>query len=298
MNEERTAIINLALAGRLAAADAARMLDSLWALEMDEAIAVDPPCGEPPWLEGVTDVNELVAASRWPALLPASSRQIARALAEEDRRLLTMALGALDVMYLGEFPCRPDWTGYMLGGFALAEQNGTLHRGGTSIWTNFWFSEEREPPLWDRSIALWLFSEPLPLADAVREREAVVTASGTFPECVKMEYWVAPAPGGFVHGWGPRAAERHVGRSAVWLAPGVGPVRIVCEYADGFTATIELSAYASAGGGSYFPLEAGNWWRFDRTDSRSVRRELWRALTAQPDGWVWLSAAGYVGRNV
>lgn len=298
MNEERTAIINMALTGRLSAAGAVRLLDALWALEMDEVFDVEPPCREPPWLEGVTDVNDLVATSRWPALLPAASRQIAWALADGDCRLITMALSALDVMYLGEFPSRPDWTGYMLGGFALAERGGTLHRGGVSLWTNFWFAEEREPALWDGPLAHWIFSEPLPSAvTPALERETVATASGTFRDCLKVPFWVARAPGGFETGRGVQSTERHVGGSTVWLAPGVGPVRILCEYTDGSTATIELSAYASAGGDSYFPLESGNWWRFDRAEHGSVHRELWRALAAQEGGWVWLSTARYSGRE-
>jgi hypothetical protein len=298
MNEERTAIINLALAGRLPAADAGALLDALWPIELGEAFAVEPPCRRPPWMEGVADLNDLVGEANWTALLPAATRQIERALVDSDRRLLTMAISALDVISLGEFPSRPDWTGYMLGGFAVSPGGGSLERSAVSIWNFRWWERQQEPSLWDRPIALWLFSEPLDLAlAAAGERETIVTPYRTFPDCLKLEYWVDRAPGGFVHGWGARSAKRHDGGSTIWLAPGLGPVRVVCDDAEEPTTTIDLIDSGPAGGDSPFPLAAGNWWRFERAGPGPVHRELWRTLAPQPDGSVWLSAAASFSRG-
>jgi hypothetical protein len=326
MNDERTAIINMALEGRLDAAEAGALLDALWRRELGEEAVVEPPCRPPPWQEGVADLNELVPACEWAALLPAASQQIARTLPDADRRLITMALAALDVMDLGKFPSRGDWTGYLLGGFAVSKQGESLHRRATSLWITTWSPEGPEFVLWRRPVALWLFSEPLPvttgrqprrgalsgavpshdlcghpgpqgdagaLGIAMPDLEIVVTPLGTFRDCLRVTFWVSPAPGGFVTGLGAPSEEGPLGGMTVWFAPGVGPVRMVGEWFQRSTTEITLSAYSSAGSDGYFPLDAGNWWRFERAGSGSVHRELWRALAAGADGSVWLSAAAY-----
>jgi hypothetical protein len=110
--------------------------------------------------------------------------------------------------------------------------------------------------------------------------EGVETPLGVFEDCLKIV----------------RQTENTL---TVWLARGVGPVRVTLERADGTHYTRDLTACSEplpSDADGYFPRTPGRWWRFDGGTPTSPRQEVWRVLAHPQKDSCWLSFAGYVGK--
>jgi hypothetical protein len=276
VNEERVAIINGAMQGRVTVSDATYILDALLQLEGEPGGTVEPPCKMPPWRRGTAGKEEMAAmmfAEDASGLLQNCHGQIVLGLEKGILDSACVCLAALDVLYLSRFWTDGRRVAITFGGVELTERAGILETG----WFDVALAAGACQIAWD------LFSQPFPIQAGVpgaSSLEAVETPLGMFVDCLKVE----------------RQTENAL---TVWLARGVGPVRVTLERADGTGYTHDLTACSPPlprDAESYFPRTPGRWWRFDSGDHTSLRRQIWRVLAHPQEGLCWLSFAGYVGK--
>jgi hypothetical protein len=306
VNEERVAVINLALEGRLSLDDAARLLEHLAALERGdaaEAVVVEPPCRPPSWMRAGEDSIALLQADRIPAFLSTATAETVRALETGDRSALTRRLSALDLPALGDYGPFSEAPSYASGGMQFKEHDGVLRLYSVNLVTDWIGPGDAE--FW---MIHWLLlpgqiPTRLPESDVElkadyngRKRrimaraagESVSVSSGIFPDCLEVRYETLPDETGraeAIPGPAPLAL------CTMWLARGVGPVKLEGEHGDGTAFRTELTAFTASGEG-YFPLSPGSGWRYDTRTPAFRHRELWRTLAPSGDGRVWLSTAG------
>ena len=322
MNEERTAVISLALEGRLGFPDAARLLAAITDLEIGQTVAVEPPCRPPSWREGAEDIGAMLGGHEGTAV-PALAHRLAGALRQGSMGRLTPCLAALDVVYLSGFSMRDSGAGVTFGGQYLQERDGRLRRR----WVNIVFGGD--------PLCVWLFSLPLPimradpaspLSGSLNGQDvsistqpdgcSVATPAGVFHGCLQVRYELRLAANdGISHeapsvradspqeDQGDRREDALITEiRSVWLAPGVGPVRVECQALKGATRIIELAAFGpppdidgeTAATGSFFPRQPGRWWHFESRNGAPDHREIWRALAPDAGGNVWMSVAAVI----
>jgi len=78
-----------------------------------------------------------------------------------------------------------------------------------------------------------------------------------------------------------------VGTRRLWIAPGIGIVRIEFESTGGPTDTSELAAYAVSPSDDYIPLAVGNWWKWrwiKGEEEFGFSTESYRGIIAEENG--------------
>jgi hypothetical protein len=233
----------------------------------------------PPWRRGTAGKEEMAAmmfAEDAAGLLQDCHGQIVLGLARGILDSTCVGLAALDVLYLSRFWTDGRRVAITFGGVELTERAGVLELG----WFDAALAAGACQIAWD------LFSLPFPIqagAPGAAAVEAVETPLGVFADCLKIE----------------RQTENAL---TVWLARGVGPVRVMLERADGTGYTRDLTACSACpaplprDSDSYLPRTPGRWWRFEGGAPTSPRREVWRVLAHPQKGSCWLSFAGYVSK--
>ena len=69
------------------------------------------------------------------------------------------------------------------------------------------------------------------------------------------------------------------GRRSIWLAPGVGLVRVRFRFENGAKVRVELMDYSVTGrSSSYMPLDEGNHWHYEQHSGNVVTRDLCRVV--------------------
>ncbi|MFC1713810.1 sigma-70 family RNA polymerase sigma factor [Candidatus Poribacteria bacterium] len=111
------------------------------------------------------------------------------------------------------------------------------------------------------------------------DSETVNVVAGKFTDCLKIRTVVTPSPddNGLEQ---DRIFNRtyYCGIKQAWFAPGVGPVKLIFNRADGITAHIELTEYSVEDvGDDYFPLSVGNKWtyRWIGLDERYISKDYY-----------------------
>jgi hypothetical protein len=275
VNEERVAIINGAMQGQVTLADANHLLEALLRLEGEAVGTVEPPCKMPPWRRGTAGKEEMAAmmfAEDASGLLQNCHGQMVLGLEKGILDGACECLAALDVLYLSRFWTEGRRVAITFGGIELTEREGWLETG----WFDMALAAGACQMAWD------LFSLPFPIPPGTLDAspvEALETPLGLFADCLQIE----------------RKTQNAL---TVWLARGVGPVRVTLLRADGTGYTRDLTACSEplpVEADSYLPRPPGRWWRFDSGDQTFLHREIWRVLAHPQPGSCWLSFAGYVG---
>ena len=316
----------MVLEGRLSAEDAARLLDALIVLEESgaecEREVVEPPCRPPSWREAGDDSLALLNANRLTALRSAATQEIVDGLRTADRGTMARPLAVLDLPELGNNePIRRPLT--MAGGVELREKDGMLRMGSVNLVTGWTTSVEADLPL-----THWiLLACPLPFewpqaprqweteVDGIKRHHAtrpepvsLQTAMGSFPDCLQVTSesidtndLTAEALESVSMGADEDAltgvfrdeakAGGRIKTWTLWLAKGIGPVRVQCVHYNGDESFIDLIDASPLSGDRYFPLDPGRWWRFEGRGPQQVYREAWRTFYPEPDGDVWLSTS-------
>jgi hypothetical protein len=303
LNTERVALINMALDGVVSLEEVAPLLNALAALEagddLEETVIVEPPCRPPSWLEAGEDLLQSLMDDRFHAALHTATREIPLALQARDRGALTRRISALDLMAMfGYAPM--SRTHYMSGGLELVKEEGRLRMRAVNIVTS-WSNDHQA----DLPMAHWLLlpgSLPVQSMEASERREVdhddwkrVLTAStpdttvetplGAFPDCLRVdgETVLPDEPEG-------RPLDERIRHFTLWLAKGIGPVRMEAGHYDGVQTIGELVSYSTQESAEYFPLDFGNFWQFGVRTGEKRFQEVWRALSPNNAG-VWLSTA-------
>jgi hypothetical protein len=296
LNDERAFLLNETVSGRIDPEDAARLLDALLELETGERIFVEPPCRVPPWREGDHDIYSLLWAKDASTLLSTSTYQIAKALRMANMDRASVHFAALETLELAEAWRSGAESKFTSGSMVLRERDGSVREEWIDIGVAAY------------SLALWLFHRPFPLSPTEERRlpdeedEGVRTYVSALPEPRPVE----TGRGAFAdvlrvairkESLHPSGRWEVAEETTAWLAPGVGPVRIRKEDADGAVKQADLSDARVRSDGTYFPRVPGNLWRFDSRWSGWERRERWRTLVHPDPGATWLIPCVYLEKG-
>jgi hypothetical protein len=292
----------MALDGVIGLEEVSQLLNALAALEagdnLEETVIVEPPCRPPSWLEAGEDLLQSLLEDRFHAALHIATREIPLALQARDRGALTRRISALDSMSMfGYAPM--NGAGYISGGLELVAENGRLRMRGVNLVTSWWNNHQADLPM-----AHWLLIpgslpvQPMEVSERMEvdhddwkrllttsERETLETNLGVFSDCLRVNGETIPSESAENRPGGGRI--RHF---TLWMAKGIGPVRMQAEHYDGVQTTGELVSFSAEEGDGYFPLGSGNFWHFDVRTGEKRFQEVWRALSPDDRG-IWLSTA-------
>ena len=109
--------------------------------------------------------------------------------------------------------------------------------------------------------------------------DVVRTPAGRFEDCLRIDTTI-----GLADGTPSQPIQRDLrGRRSIWLAPGVGLVRVRFRFENGATVRVELVDYSvTESSSSYMPLDEGNHWRYEQHSGNVVTRDLCRAVRSVP----------------
>src|SRR5262249_25613374 len=131
LNDERAAIVNLALENRITFDEADRLLDRLLDLQMGdqagERCFIHPPCQAPPWRDGSEDLGALLKRADPSILVPTVSRQLARSIRSRDYGTFTPRFASLDVAELADHWASGKMLGLMFGGMGFERRGDATH---------------------------------------------------------------------------------------------------------------------------------------------------------------------------
>lgn len=109
--------------------------------------------------------------------------------------------------------------------------------------------------------------------------DVVRTPAGRFEGCIRIDTTI-----GLVDESAPQPIRHDLrGRRSIWLAPGVGLVRVRFRFENGARARVELVDYSVTGRpSSCMPLDEGNHWRYEQRSGNVVTRDLCRVVRSVP----------------
>jgi hypothetical protein len=119
--------------------------------------------------------------------------------------------------------------------------------------------------------------------------EVVTVSAGTFRDCLKLR---AIAPDSDMRGQYPQDSPVDLQRYSpegtiyMWLAPGVGLLRLECHHSDDTIISVELTSYSvSEKSKGYLPLDIGNSWTYEWTDAYQSGKlnETYTVISDNPD---------------
>jgi RNA polymerase sigma factor (sigma-70 family) len=125
--------------------------------------------------------------------------------------------------------------------------------------------------------------------------ETITVAAGTFQNCLKLRAIITSSPDDDAPQRDREINRECCGTKIVWFAPGVGPVKLVYNHANGNVTEVELEEYSVVDeSDSYFPLSIGNRWvyYYPSLDQRYVTKDCYE-VAVQKGNVYYIDHYGY-----
>jgi len=119
--------------------------------------------------------------------------------------------------------------------------------------------------------------------------------AGKFANCLKLKTVITPSSDSHRPAQDQRFSFSLSGTKQSWFAPGVGPVKLVLDMANGTHIETDLAEYSVKDGEQdYFPLSVGNEWTYHWAglDEQYVTRDCYR-IAAREGNTYYLDHYGY-----
>jgi len=245
---------------------------------------------------------DAVQTNNWESAFNQAVQAIASAIESDEKIVLTRTIATLDVLMLAseDIPRGPKDTSFLLGYeiFQAVDnfvQLGSGSRkiicvsdGNNEVFEQAFRGVYKLPLKRLLTGETWQFTKSECVAKVESDSEVVTVCAGTFQNCLKLT--TVPAH----HEEGK---EDSAGIWTVWLAPGVGVVKVVSPWK--WIGDMELTNWSiPTGTDDYFPLELGSVWQYEWFDPmyNAKTAEICRVMF-QENGQFYTTMARYLYGN-